>query len=89
MLIEESSHGCDSGSRLLFHQPMSGIWNNRPSDVRGNEAHVVRHGRAEVSPMASTGMLSLPLAAYTLLSIASWWNAADCSKVECIAPGRA
>ena len=40
-------------------------------------------------PIASTGIVSFPLARNCWLSIASWSNAANCMKPECMAPGSA
>src|SRR6516225_777173 len=40
-------------------------------------------------PIASTGMGSLPFDGNCWLSVASWSNAANCMKPECIAPGMA
>ena len=45
--------------------------------------------RAASPPIASTGMVSLPLASYALLSMVSWPKAADWAKPPRMAPGMA
>src|SRR5438552_1126 len=47
ILFEELSDDRDRGCRLLFHQPMTGIGNDRAGHVGCDEADVVGHGGAE------------------------------------------
>src|SRR4030095_15814555 len=76
--------GCSSISQwpeLAMTWPVTSL-----ATKRSTSAWVVPNDLS--APIASTGMASLPLAAKDLLSTASCVEAANCSKAECMPPGR-